>query len=40
MLSDIRQLDDLEQYRPLNEEEKGIKDAAKGKVKDKLENII
>lgn len=33
VLSDICRFDDLEQYRPLNEEEKGIQDAAKGKVK-------
>lgn len=33
VLSDIRRFDDLEQYRPLNEEEKGIQDAEKGKVK-------
>lgn len=33
VLSDIRRFHDLEQYRPLNEEEKSIQDAAKGKVK-------
>lgn len=30
-LGDSKGQDDLEQYRPLNEEEKGIQNAAKGK---------